>query len=521
LLALTLVASATDAASDAQIDCVDFRIGPVISVHGQRVADNGSVDPAWVPDPSRLCVGAGHEYAFSSNPDGQNALLVVWAEPGRDGSDVRAQRLEPGGGVSAGWPPIGLSVCGAAGDQYGPRATSDGAGGAIVAWEDLRSGRPRIFAQRVTAAGAIASGWPPDGLVIGSGSADQLSPAIIGDGIGGALLAWQEFQSGVFQVRVVRLTGSGAIAPNWPGAGLVPCPSMRHQFAPVMTTDGASGAEVVWEELVSGEHKLLTARVNAQGALESGWPTTGLVLASATAHQRVPAIASDGAGGALVAWYDTRAGNGDIYAQRFTGAGAITSGWPVSGLAVCTQAGEQYAPSILADGANGAFVAWEDFRGGTTDVYAQRVTAAGEISSGWSGDGVALSTASGEQYAPRLIGDGSGGAIATWFDTRSFSGPPVSVPPPSEPRVFALFGPQPSPVVGSLRVAFALPDSWPARLEVFDVAGRRITSREVGGLGPGRHVVPLEPRVGLPAGIYIVRLTRAGWSLTTTACVLR
>jgi len=166
-------------------------------------------------------------------------------------------------------------------------------------------------------------------------------------------------------------------------------------------------------------------------------------------------------------------------------------------------------------------VAWEDFRSATTDVYAQRVTAAGEISAGWPADGVALTSASGEQYAPRLMSDGSNGAIATWFDTRSFTGPPVSVHPPTGPRVFALYGPQPSPAIGSLRVSFALPDAQPARLELFDIAGRRLARREVGGLGPGRHVVTLEPRVGMSAGVYVVRLTRAGRSLTATATVLR
>jgi len=376
-------------------------------------------------------------------------------------------------------------------------------------------------AQGVTVGGTIAAGWPQDGLSIGSAGVDQVAPAVVADGAGGALIAWQEFQGGLFKVRLLRVTGNGTIAAGWASAGVVPCSSARHQLTPVLTSDLANGALMAWEESVAGEHKLLVARVNGQGTLQSGWPSTGLALASAAGQQRLAAMTGDGAGGALVAWYDTRSGSGDIYAQRFTASGAIGSGWPAAGLAACSQGSEQYAPAILADGASGAFIVWEDFRGGTTDVYAQRVTGGGAISSGWPTDGVALTTASGEQYAPRLMSDGAGGAIATWFDTRTLNGPPVLVPEtPPRPLVFALYGARPSPAVGDLRIAFDLPDAKPAKLELLDVAGRRIMSREVGSLGPGRHVVPIDERK-LRAGIYVVRLTHAGRSLTATVSVLR
>ena len=132
-----------------------------------------------------------------------------------------------------------------------------------------------------------------------------------------------------------------------------------------------------------------------------------------------------------------------------------------------------------------------------------------------------MSVDPGEQYAPRLMPDGSGGAIATWFDTRRYTGPPVAVHPQAPAVEFALFGLRPSPAVGPVRVSFALPDASPARLELLDIAGRRILHQEVGSLGPGRHIVELHARTELPAGIYLLRLTHGGRSLTATACVLR
>ena len=57
-----------------------------------------------------------------------------------------------------------------------------------------------------------------------------------------------------------------------------------------------------------------------------------------------------------------------------------------------------------------------------------------------------------------------------------------------------------------LPVSFALLDSRPARLEAWDVAGRRVSSQEVGWLGAGQHQVDLDLADQLPAGVYLVRL---------------
>ena len=85
---------------------------------------------------------------------------------------------------------------------------------------------------------------------------------------------------------------------------------------------------------------------------------------------------------------------------------------------------------------------------------------------------------------------------------------------------FALHGARPNPSAGHLTVAFSLPDGSPANLELVDVAGRRVFQREVGSLGAGFHVIPIE-RTGLPAGIYGLRLTQHGHTLTSKVSVVR
>ena len=85
--------------------------------------------------------------------------------------------------------------------------------------------------------------------------------------------------------------------------------------------------------------------------------------------------------------------------------------------------------------------------------------------------------------------------------------------------VFALRGVRPNPTNGPLTLSFSLANSSPASLELVDLSGRRVFERKVGELGAGTHVVRLDS--ALPAGIYAVRLTQGGRTLTTKAAIVR
>ena len=71
-----------------------------------------------------------------------------------------------------------------------------------------------------------------------------------------------------------------------------------------------------------------------------------------------------------------------------------------------------------------------------------------------------------------------------------------------------LSGFQPNPARERIAVSFSLPTAEPATLEVFDIAGRRVLRRDVGGMGPGSHVLPLGTGFRPAPGIYAVRLVQ-------------
>jgi hypothetical protein len=85
---------------------------------------------------------------------------------------------------------------------------------------------------------------------------------------------------------------------------------------------------------------------------------------------------------------------------------------------------------------------------------------------------------------------------------------------------FAVLGTMPSPSNGTIAIRFTLPSSGDVRVEMLDVAGRRVATRDMGMLGAGEHVA-VAGDADLPPGVYLVRLTWAAWTLSSRVVVAR
>ena len=72
-----------------------------------------------------------------------------------------------------------------------------------------------------------------------------------------------------------------------------------------------------------------------------------------------------------------------------------------------------------------------------------------------------------------------------------------------------------------LEVELTLRDASPARLELMDVAGRALASRELGTMGPGTHSIDLAAGRSVPPGIYFLSLTQSGTQVRARIAVLR
>jgi hypothetical protein len=490
----------------------DDRGGAESDLYVQRVSVAGV--PLWTANGLALCTAPGDQIESVIASDGAGGAIVAWHDNRTGGTrDVYVQRVSSAGAPK--WTADGVALTTAPGDQHDARIVADGGGGAIVAWKDGASDPPRVFAQRVNAAGVPQ--WTAGGVALdSSGTEGSIPSAIVADGAGGAIVAWTATRGPSLDVFVQRVDASGLSL--WGPNGVALCGTAAWRLDPAIVSDGAGGAIVAYVGYGVG-YDIHAQRVDASGVRL--WAPEGVAVCSAAGDQAYQGLTSDGAGGAIVAWLDLA--DTGIHAQRVDAAG--TAKWTAGGVVLCPSiVGQPYLNSSLqpirpmADGAGGAIVPW--FGTPNSDVYAQKVNADGAVQ--WGTGGAALSTANHVQADPRIVTDDAGGAICAWGDGRSGQGWDVyaqnvkedgtlggTALATSEPALVGAFGLRlagRNPFRGRLAVAFSVPDNSSATIELFDLGGRLIESRPVGGPGSGVRVASFTCR---PApGVYSVRLVQ-------------
>jgi len=369
----------------------------------------------WSHDPltnNPLCTASGDQSYTGIISDGEGGAIVVWTDARGPENDLYAQRISARG--IAEWALNGAPVCISHYDQTAPTMAVDGSGGATITWTDNRSGNYDIYAQRISGSGAIL--WAPGGVGVCTAPNDQVASTVVSDGAGGVIVTWRDLRGGSsYDIFAQRINASGGV--RWTTNGVAVCTAPNRQIDPVITGDEAGGAIIAWLDNRSGKSEIYAQHVSAAGI--SLWDLNGIVISKAANDQRTPGIAADGTGGAIITWRDVRNRSSyGIFAQRVNAAGLLH--WAANGVPVCAALGEQGPPVMIADGLHGGIIAWSDHRNGNSDIYAQRIDIAGVVH--WGNDGTPLCKAAGDQVYPVIASDGLGGATVAWLDYRRGDG---------------------------------------------------------------------------------------------------
>jgi hypothetical protein len=411
----------------------DYRNGSW-DVYAQRASACGQL--LWVTDGVPICTALGGQLHGSVTnwftmmdfrpivSDGSGGAIIAWHDGRGSDLDVYVQRVDSDGNVL--WPLDGVPIAAVAGtDEVYPTLMPDGAGGAFVAWNVRVGDSPDIYAQRVDADGNPM--WAAGGIVICDAGRTQFRPKLVSDGADGTIIVWNDYRHVGTDIYGQRVDPSGNVlwAPNGIGIRVA---SGVDDSNPAVLADGAGGAIVAFQWQPWGghpNHDIYAQRVDANG--NQLWPAPGGVpiAVPSDSKQQSPGIVTDGTGGAIINWYDDRNGHWDIYAQRIDSTGAAQ--WALDGIDVCSASGLQGYPTnppiwtktidMVSDDAGGAILSWHDFRGPNGDIYVQRIDGNGtEL---WTHDGVAICLAVGDQTTPGIVTDSDGGAIVAWSDKRS------------------------------------------------------------------------------------------------------
>jgi hypothetical protein len=528
----TTQAMAPDGAGGVIITWHEYRTGTGYDVFAQRLSASG--DPLWTPGGVAISAAARDQAVPTITADGSGGAIIAWYDDRNCcfNPDIFAQRVDASGAVQ--WTANGVAICTAVKEQTWPDIVTDGAGGAIIVWEDGRIGglQRDVFAQRISAAGAVQ--WAANGVALCNAANNQYIPKIISDGAGGAIATWHDFRiSGVADIYVQRVNGAGV--SQWTTNGVLLSGPASSEYSPVIIADGSGGAIVTWQDFRTGSGDIFAQRVNSTGTPQ--WTTDGVAISAAGWDVNGDAV-TDGAGGAIVTWHriEDDGFEYDLFAQRVNGAGAIE--WTTDGVAITTEPGNQAGSTLISDGGGGAFMAWEDsvyFGTSNYDIRAQRVDASGTKLFG--AGGIFVCMADNEQHRPAIISDGGTGAIVSWEDFRNGTntdifamqitaeGATTGVGDTPHAGGIALISNYPNPFSGRTTFDINLVADANVSVDVFDVAGRRVRHVDIGRMSAGARTLSFDGfgedgRI-LASGVYFYRVTANGAAVTRKMVIAR
>jgi len=280
-----------------------------------------------------------------------------------------------------------------------PAITGDNSGGAIAIYEVYKFLRKHDFyVQKIGPEGDFI--WGEKGILIGSGYKSGygiFGLRAVNDGSGGAVVMWRESlrQPPYAQTHVVKIDSGGSV--QWrrdiPAAG---------QAIP----DGSGGVIIAYTD---DDMNMSALKIDTEGNLP--WGGDGVPLNMGDSY--LSDIASDNSGGVIVVRY----GVGNISAQRLDSRGNVL--WQTGGVEV--YGGPAGEARVVSDGSGGAIIVFErnipceDGIGSCdSDIYAQRVDAEGKVL--WGPDGVPICIGPSKPYEPKIVADGAGGAIIFFED---------------------------------------------------------------------------------------------------------
>ena len=496
------------------------------NIYAQRINSNGIVQ--WAANGVAICTDPLHQHNPEITSDGNGGAIIAWQDNRNGQADIYAQRINGNGIVQ--WTADGIPVCLEPHDQTFPQLTNDGSGGAIITWIDLRDTKNYTpFAQRINAVGEAQ--WTTDGVSLSPGTAE--GSQIISDDNGGAIIAWHQYTgvypNGNFDIYVQQINVNGII--GWGSNGAVICALTSNQLRPQLVSDGSHGAILVWEDYRNGPSysNLYAQKVNAGGIIQ--WTLNGVAIAPNILHQIRQKLLIDGNGGAYITW---QYGTNEVYAQMINANGIVQ--WASDGVRIGTF-GAWY-PQIETDGGTGAIITWYDYRGsGNGDVFAQRINSAGTVQ--WAVNGANVCTDPSGQVFPRLVEDGSGGAIIAWEDIRnstlnstdiyaqqiSGSGTLGVLTGISEnehplPATFNLGQNYPNPFSLNTRIGFTVEGSALVSLKVLNIFGQEVKTLINEGMNQGTYAITFDA-TGLPSGIYFYRIAAGKVSATKEMILMK
>ena len=508
---------------------------PQWDLYAQRITPIGA---AWTANGAVVAATTGFQGSPSLVSDGDGGAFIAWSDSRTAIGAVFAQRMSRFGVPL--WAANGVPVSVGIGAQD-PAVVPDGSGGSIVVFLDFRNPSLSVYAQRLNASGAAQ--WTTNGVPVTTAPDAQNYFKVASDGAGSAIVVWEDFRRNgtdrdIYAERVERFGFAGTPEPviasaldvpndqggkvkvSWYGSWPELPPSNAIDYYNVFRSVPTSAAA---KAMAAGRRV-----VTAETGCESGDCLMALTANGTTSFWEFVArqdgfdlsdysylvpTTGDSVGGSnplTEFMVQARSSSGPQYWNS-----PVASGYSVDDLAPATPApftGVYSAGTAgLIWGANteADLAGYELHRGsspGFVPSPANRVTTTTETE---------YADAAGVPSYYKLAaidthGNRSGYALVVPSGV-------LDTPGPSLPLELALAPVSPNPVRGAAAFRFSLPRAGGVELSVFDTQGRLVSRVTDGERPAGEHVVNWNGRGAsgraLPGGLYMVRLRAGGRDL--------
>ncbi|MBU8921479.1 MAG: T9SS type A sorting domain-containing protein [Bacteroidales bacterium] len=159
-------------------------------LHIQHINSSGSflLGASGIP----LTTGSVQPTAVQLTYDGDGGVIITWADYSSGNYDVYALRMDGAGSLL--WPLV--EICSVEGNQFEQVAILDSEGNTIVAWYDFRTGLyPDIYAQKIDQLGSVE--WSAGGVPLCTADYNQRFPDIVLADHDGAIVCWEDERTGL------------------------------------------------------------------------------------------------------------------------------------------------------------------------------------------------------------------------------------------------------------------------------------------------------------------------------------
>ena len=373
-------------------------------------------------------LGVKSQTEIAIDIDSGNNLFLVWKDDRDSAERLYAQKYKYNlitGLYEKQWEDD-LQVT-TANNKANPRVVVSGTTNFYILGADDRNGNKDIFLEKYNSSNG-SSVWGNDIKVnIDASNADQIKADLVVDSLGNIYVVWMDDRNGNWDIYAQKYDPVGNVATggNW-ASGDVKINSdagVTDQVNPRIVVDDDNNFYVVWEDDRNGDRDVFLAKFDLDGnalfTADKKVNTDGSGL-----DQYEPAIVFDGNDYFYISWSDKRNCQPDIYAQKYSKLGDISTGEGEIWTSGDVKINDDTLPdawrtksSLAYFDDNAIYFSWQDNRNGNDDIYSTKFDSKGNKL--WDYDLIMNSSADSIQGAPDVVADSMGYGITVWEDSRN------------------------------------------------------------------------------------------------------